>query len=578
MRLNFLSGFDSNAILDALSRSQAIIEFTPDGIIQNANENFCRAVGYSLAEIRGKHHRIFCDPAYAASADYREFWSNLNRGQFDSREYRRLRKDGSEIWIQASYNPVYRGSKLTKIVKIAADITEAKRKATEDAGKLAAIGRVQAVIEFTPQGKILNANENFLAAVGYDLTEIVGRHHSIFCEPAYAQSAAYQGFWQTLAEGQFVTDEFKRIGKGGKEIWIQASYNPIVDHNGKVLKVIKFATDITDRIHAVDAIADGLEALADGDLTCEIGAAFTPAFERMRKDFNGTLCRLRQTIASVSNNTENIAGGAGEIMASCSDLAKRTEVQAASVEETAAALQQITRTVTDSSRRASEAGELVARTKAGAEKSGEVVRSAIDAMDQIENSSREISNIIGVIDDIAFQTNLLALNAGVEAARAGEAGKGFAVVAQEVRELAQRSANAAKEIKTLINASSDHVRNGVQLVGETGRALEQIVSEVQEINGNVIAIVGSAQEQATALSAIGASVTGMDANTQQNAIMVEQSTAASENLASQASALRNLVGQFRIEKRTFDKLAPARRVTPVATEPERKLVAGGARG
>ncbi|MGL3607403.1 methyl-accepting chemotaxis protein [Rhizobium sp. G187] len=575
--MTILPGLDSKAILDALSRSQAIIEFSPDGTILNANENFCKALGYSLADIRGKHHRIFCDPAHASTQAYRDFWVRLNRGEFDSGEYRRLRKDGTEIWIQASYNPVFRGGKLQKIVKFASDITAAKQKSAEDAGKLEAISRVQAVIEFTPAGQIITANENFLATLGYKLVEIVGKHHSMFCEPAYAQRAEYAAFWKTLAAGQFVSEEFKRIGKGGREVWIQASYNPIFDACGKVAKVVKYATDITGRVKAVDAIAEGLGALSNGDLTSAIEQPFIPAFDRLRQDFNNALDRLRAAMQDVNGNTEGIASGSEEIRKSCADLAKRTETQATSVEETASALQQITRTVSDSSRRAMEAGQLVARTKEGAEKSGDVVRRAIGAMDQIENSSREISNIIGVIDDIAFQTNLLALNAGVEAARAGEAGKGFAVVAQEVRELAQRSAKAAKEIKSLINASSDHVRNGVELVGETGRALEQIVTEVQEINGNVAAIADSSREQATALAAVGKAVNDMDQNTQQNATMVEQSTAASDILAQQASALRKLVGQFRIEQLTSRKLGSTRQDAALAAVPGRKLAANGAR-
>ncbi|MFN3502749.1 MAG: methyl-accepting chemotaxis protein, partial [Allorhizobium sp.] len=258
-------------------------------------------------------------------------------------------------------------------------------------------------------------------------------------------------------------------------------------------------------------------------------------------------------------------------------LSKRTEQQAAAVEETAAALEQITQAVAASTERASEAGKLVARTKEGAERSGLVVRNAIEAMSQIENSSKQISNIIGVIDDIAFQTNLLALNAGVEAARAGEAGKGFAVVAQEVRELAQRSATAAKEIKALINTSSDQVKTGVQLVGETGKALEQIVIEVKDINTNVAAIVEASREQSTGLSEINKAVNAMDQNTQQNAAMVEESTAASHSLAKQAASLRELVSQFRIGQHSSHKVMEARPDASPVASPARKLMASVAR-
>jgi methyl-accepting chemotaxis protein len=271
----------------------------------------------------------------------------------------------------------------------------------------------------------------------------------------------------------------------------------------------------------------------------------------------------------VGQNAQTIGAGAREIRQAADSLAQRTEHQAASVEETAAALEEITTTVADSTKRAEEAGRLVARTKSGAERSGEVVKNAIAAMGAIENSSKEISNIIGVIDDIAFQTNLLALNAGVEAARAGEAGKGFAVVAQEVRELAQRSAKAAKEIKALINTSSDQVRNGVSLVGETGTALAEIVVQVQDIDRNVTAIVESAREQATGLKEINEAVITMDQGTQQNAAMVEESTAASHSLANEVDALNRLLATFRTGEPLRAAPAPARHDAKPAAAPAR---------
>lgn len=576
MHINMF-GADAKAILAALNSSQAIIEFTLDGKIITANENFCRALGYQLSEIQGRHHSMFCDPTYVASQEYKQFWASLAAGRFDAREYKRISKTGQDVWIQASYNPVFSGAKPYKVVKFATDITAAKLKAAEDAGKLAAVSRAQAVIEFTTTGEILTANDNFLKTLGYSLGEIQGKHHAMFCEPAYTQSADYQRFWQKLAGGEFVAEEFKRIGKGGKVVWIQASYNPIFDMNGKVFKVVKFATDITERVRSVDDVAAGLTALADGDLTVRIDHPLLPGLDRLRVDFNNSLDKLQATMSTVGDNTNAIAAGSREIQSASDDLAKRTEQQAAAVEETAAALEEITQTVSDSSKRAEEAGSLVARTKAGAEKSGEVVKSAINAMGQIEASSREISNIIGVIDDIAFQTNLLALNAGVEAARAGEAGKGFAVVAQEVRELAQRSANAAKEIKALITTSGEQVRNGVSLVGQTGKALEQIVTEVQDINLNVIAIVEASREQATGLQEINKAVNAMDQNTQHNAAMVEETTAASHSLAREAETLRNLVAQFRIGQHSSNTVSVARPDARPVASPARKLMAKVAR-
>ncbi|WP_099865087.1 HAMP domain-containing methyl-accepting chemotaxis protein [Pararhizobium haloflavum] len=298
--------------------------------------------------------------------------------------------------------------------------------------------------------------------------------------------------------------------------------------------------------HAVKALGEGLGRLSDGDVAYRIETPFAGALDDLRTDFNGSVAKLEAALGSVGQNARAIHAGSEEIRAAADDLSKRTEQQAASVEETAAALEQLTTTVKDATRRAEEAGSLVARTKDGAERSGQVVSRAVAAMGEIETSSGQIGNIIGVIDDIAFQTNLLALNAGVEAARAGDAGKGFAVVAQEVRELAQRSANAAKEIKALITSSGEQVKNGADLVGQTGTALQAIVAEVQEINRHVTAIVESSREQSIGLGEINTAVTSIDQNTQQNAAMVEQSTAASHSLAREASALNELLAQFKL--------------------------------
>ena len=528
---------DASRILSAVSKSQAIIEFDLQGKVLTANENFCRALGYDLKEIVGNHHRMFCDPAYITTPAYHDFWARLGRGEYDAGTYKRLAKGNREIWIQASYNPVFRNGKPVKVVKFAADVTETKRKAIDDAGKLEAISHSQAVIEFLPTGEILTANENFCNAMGYALGEIVGKHHSLFCDPTYARTEEYKRFWQRLAQGEFIANEFVRYGKGGKEIWIQAAYNPIVDADGKVYKVVKFATDVTSRMSAISELAGALRNLSEGDLTKKVERPFVPSMEQLRHDFNATIEKLSETLTTVGHNASAIAAGSRELGDSAEAFSRRTEQQAASVEETAAALEEITTTVADSSQRAEEAGRLVAETKRGAEQSGTVVRSAVAAMDQIEKSSREITNIIGVIDDIAFQTNLLALNAGVEAARAGEAGKGFAVVAQEGRELAQRSASAA---------SSEHVKNGVGLVGQTGKALEEIVTQVGDISTRVAAIVKASKEQTIGLREINSAINSLDQTTQQNAAMVEESTAASLRLANEADALHTLLAQFRL--------------------------------
>ena len=327
----------------------------------------------------------------------------------------------------------------------------------------------------------------------------------------------------------------------------EAEANGRLSEQERLVREEQKAKEAAEVQFAVDDIARGLNHLADGDVTYRLGTPFAGELDKVRLNFNESISKLQTVLRSVGDNARMIDAGASEIRAATEDLSKRTEQQAASVEETAAALEQVTTAVKDSANQASKAGDLVTRTHNGAERSGEIVRKAVQAMQEIEKSSSEIGNIIGVIDDIAFQTNLLALNAGVEAARAGDAGKGFAVVAQEVRELAQRSATAAREIKDLITKSGIQVRDGVALVGETGAALEAIVSEVQEINRNVSAIVSSTREQSTGLSEINAAVNQMDQGTQQNASMVEETTAATYSLVSQAAELTGLLAQFKLD-------------------------------
>ena len=326
---------------------------------------------------------------------------------------------------------------------------------------------------------------------------------------------------------------------------------------------------------AMDSLATGLQRLSMGELAFRLDAAFAPTYEPLRQDFNGAVEKLRDTMKVISSSTSTIRSGTDEISNAADDLSKRTEQQAASLEETAAALDEITATVRKTAQGANHARDVVGRAKDDAEQSGKVVRQAVEAMSGIEKSAAQISQIIGVIDEIAFQTNLLALNAGVEAARAGDAGRGFAVVASEVRALAQRSADAAKEIKALILASGTQVEQGVELVGETGKALQRIVVQVTEINGIVGEIAASAQEQTTGLDQVNTAVNQMDQVTQQNAAMVEESTAASRALAQETEELARLLAQFQVGESASASSAGHRRTTrPVRTAgPAHKPVA-----
>ncbi|UAN05092.1 methyl-accepting chemotaxis protein [Achromobacter mucicolens] len=394
--------------IDAIHKSQAVIEFDLNGRILTANQNFLDTMGYALDEIQGQHHRMFIAPQERGSAQYAAFWERLGQGAHDSGRYRRIRKDGSDVWLQASYNPIFdkRGQPL-KVIKYATDITEQQYRQADSEGQLAAISKVQAIIEFELDGTIVRANDLFLNAVGYRADEVLGRHHSMFV-PAYeARSTAYKDFWRRLRNGEHDTGQYMRLGKGGRQVWIEASYNPIFDAQGRPFKVVKFATDITKRFTAAQTLQVAVQGL------------------------------------------------------------------------------------TENAERARQANSLAQDASRVAETGGDTMREVVATMEAITGSSRRISEIIGVMDGIAFQTNILALNAAVEAARAGEHGKGFAVVASEVRNLAQSSAAAAKEIKALITTSVAQVEGGAVHVQSAGGTMEGIVASsrrVTEIMGQVVEV------------------------------------------------------------------------------------------
>ena len=538
------------ALVKALNRSLAIIEFDPKGKVLSANANFCRLLGYAPEEIIGKHHSIFVDPDYVRGSEYKEFWAKLGRGEYDAREYKRIGKGGVEVWIQASYNPVLDSKGVVRrVVKVATDITAEKLKNAEFEAKMNGVSLAQAVIEFSAAGDIITANDKFLSTMGYSLDEIKGRHHRMFVEPAFAASSEYQAFWAKLNRGEHVADIFVRIAKGDRKVHLLGYYTPILDLKGRVAKVVKFATDMTDLME----LRDALSRLAHNDLEQPISKQFQPMLAAIQRDFNAAQANLKTTLVDISDSADAVSTGAKQIASASEDLSHRTEQQAASLEETSAALGAVTETVKKTADGSARMRAVVGEARANAEKGGDVVRRAVEAMGRIENSSQQISQIIGVIDEIAFQTNLLALNAGVEAARAGDAGKGFAVVASEVRALAQRSAEAAKEIKGLIGTSSAEVSGGVKLVAETGEALAQIIAQVGQVNALVGEIASGAEEQATSLREVTAAAKQMDEVTQQNAAMAEEASAAGSSMLQEASRLADLIGQFRLGRTEADR-------------------------
>lgn len=547
---------DLQAQFAAIHKSQAVIEFALDGTILYANENFLNALGYTLEEVKGKHHSLFVEPNYRASAEYKAFWDKLGRGEYDAAQYKRIGKGGREVWIQASYNPIInKRGRPYKVVKFATDITAQKLQTADYEGQLAAIDKAQAIISFNLDGTIITANKNFLDLLGYALDEVRGRHHSMFVEPAFRDSPEYKAFWAKLGRGEYDAAQYKRIGKSGREVWIEASYNPILDASGRPYKVVKYATDITHRTKAakamqlaVEQVQDVVEATKGNDLTQRIDLAGKDGQIRaLCEGVNNLVETMTGIIGNIRNASATIAAASSEISTGSQDLAQRTESQAASIEETAASMHEVTETVKQNADNAQAASQLAILARDTAEKGGQVVSDAVSAVNDIESSAQKIGDIIGLMDEIAFQTNLLALNASVEAARAGEAGKGFAVVAQEVRALAQRSANASKDIKALIQTSNGQVKIGASLVNQAGGSLTEIVSAIKKVSDIVADIAAASREQATGLEQINTAVASMDEMTQRNGALVEETSASAQSLSNQARELAHLVQRYRTD-------------------------------
>lgn len=446
---------ESQAIMSALDTSMAIIEFRPDGHIVTANQNFLALTGYRLDEIRGQHHRIFVAPEETASPAYTAFWDKLAAGEHVSDEFKRFGKGGSEVWIRATYNPVFADDgSVRKVIKFATDVTEEKTRHFIQQGKLEAISRTQAVIEFELDGTIISANPAFLSTMGYQEAEIIGQKHAMFVEAEMRDSDEYRGLWAKLNAGEFVSDQFRRVGKGGKSIWILGSYNPILDPTGKILRVVKFATDITADVERRHAREDALQEV-ERDIT-GIAASVTQSTNRST-EMSATSQQASMGVQEIAAGIEELAAAAGEIT---QQLGRVTEVTANAVE---------------------------------------TARVTNEIVSGLSESAKSIGDVVALINGISEQTNLLALNATIEAARAGEAGKGFAVVASEVKELANQAASATGKI-------SDQIETMRNSTAQAVSAIDQISTTISEIDEVTTSVAGATEEQTSVTSELSASM------------------------------------------------------------------------
>ena len=536
-----------DAIIRSIDQSQAVIEFTPDGIIKHANDNFIKGMGYALSEIVNQHHSMFMPEEMKNSNEYKSFWSRLKKGEFFSAQVKRVAKGKRDIWLQASYNPLFDSNgNVTSVIKFASDITAQKVLINDCLGQIDAIHKSQAVIEFNLDGTIQTANAAFLATTGYTLPELIGKHHRIFVTPQYAQTAEYSNLWKRLNQGDFISDEIERVAKNGNTLWLQASYNPIFDTAGKPYKVVKYATNITARKNTIVAIQDTILKLTEGDLSAKVEVQQENEFYPLGEAINTFINRLSSIINNMAEASVTIRDASSEMTKGNADLSSRTEQQASSLEETASNMEELTNTVAENSKNANHANKLAINASVVVTSGGQLIKEVVVTMGSITESARKIADIIGVIDGIAFQTNILALNAAVEAARAGEQGRGFAVVASEVRTLAQRCANAAKDIKALISDSVGKIENGNHLVSQSGDTMDEIVSSIGEVNKIMSKIDSASSEQATGIAEVTKAIRQMDGMTQQNAALVEQAAAASESMQAQATQLAKIVSLFRL--------------------------------
>ena len=543
-----LADREREAILDAVNRIQAWIEFDLDGTILNANALFLEAVGYSLDELKGQHHRLLCSPAYAESSAYRDFWNQLNTGVPQSGQFARRNKRGEAIWLQASYNPVFDcDGDVYKIIKFATDITDSKRLSADFEGQVKAIDRAQAVIEFDLKGHVLRVNQNFQNVFGYGEAELLGQHHRIFCEPEYVRSPEYAQFWERLALGEFFAGEYLRRDKAGRDVWIQASYNPIFGPDGAPEKIVKFAVDVTHsktrnsefegKINALSRSQAVIEFDMQGNilaananflrtfgytdqevigqhhkLLCPPELVGSSEYRNFWADLaegqfkSGRFQRVGKHSATVwiqatYNPILNLHGKPFKVVKFATDISDQVRAELVIREKVAAigtVLEELSASIDSISINTRASRDLAALTQREANEGSRLLGRSRSSILEIQRSSHDVQEIVRTIGDLASQTNLLAFNAAIEAARAGEHGLGFSVVADEVRKLAEKSALATREITGLIQETVQRIDEGGEASAQVEAAFEKIVQAVGSTSESIAEISGATAEQVEA--------------------------------------------------------------------------------
>ncbi|MDF1678277.1 MAG: PAS domain S-box protein [Legionellaceae bacterium] len=582
---------DVEGQLEAISKSQAMIEFDMNGIILTANENFLNLMGYRLSEVQGMHHSMFVEESYKTSPEYKAFWDKLGRGEFESAEFKRIGKNGKEIWIQGSYNPILDlNGRPFKVLKVATDITQRKLDTANYEGQLEAINKSQAVIEFDMKGTILTANDNFLNLMGYSLPEIQGMHHSMFVEESYRNSSEYKAFWKRLNQGEFETAEFRRVGKNGKEVWIQASYNPILDLNGKPFKVVKFATNISDRKVAEAKINQLVEELqmrikqysafisqvSAGDLTHMLEVEGDDDLAELGRHLD----EMTQGLSSIASNiirvSHDISISMEQLNETASTQASSAVEQATAVTEIGSIVEEITQTSQQTLEKATTLGESAERTFKEGERGKKVIGDVLESMNALQGKMKQIADtILGLSDktqqvgeiteavsDIAKQSKMLALNASIEAAKAGESGKGFAVVADEVKDLAERSQTATENVQGILQDIRKTAERAVMVTEDGTKSVDENL-EKAETAGNIMGslgeviqessmasqqIVSAVREESVGIEQVVTSIREIDKVTAQFSDATEETKQAIIALNQVADSLKVSASKYKVKK------------------------------